>query len=430
MDFQIKFDIDLTKGQKKAYDALHKDSVKTLVLRWSRQCGKTILAEIMMIEYLCKKGAFSCYVSPTFQLGRKVYKELLSLLEGKGIVRKANSATLTIESVFGSTLQFFSMEAYQSIRGFTVSGILICDEAAYYPDLLPNGEMPWANILMPLTKARKPKVLIISTPKGRRGMFWDFCRRAESGEKGIKCITRTIYDDDLVTKREIEEIKKTLPPQAFAQEFEVKFLDDSLSFFKGFDKAFKEYVFDGMQKTYLGVDFSAKGDDKTIVTAVNESGQTMQWEVDNPSLQQRSRQIAQIINSQYDMRCCLLEGNSIGGPMIEEVIRNVDPRYKRRCSEFITTNKSKGDIIGSLAMEIDSGELFFDKGNTELYSEMGNFIIHYSKTGRPQYEARSGHDDRIMSLAIAVEARGSVPTEWSIENNNVNFIKSKNFNIS
>lgn len=116
--------------------------------------------------------------------------------------------------------------------------------------------------------------------------------------------------------------------------------------------------------------------------------------------------------------------------MIEEVVRNVDQRYKRRCKEFMTTSNSKGDIIGSLAMEIDSGELFFDKGNTELYSEMGNFIIHYSKTGRPQYEARSGHDDRIMSLAIAVEARGSVPTEYSIENNNMNFIKSKNFNIS
>lgn len=429
MAYQIKFDIDLTKGQRLAYELIHKPTTKTLVLRWSRQCGKTILAEILMIEYLCKNGLFSCYVSPTFQLGRKVYKELLTLLEGKGIIKKANSSTLTIESVFGSTLQFFSMEAYQSIRGFTVSGILICDEAAYYPDILPNGEMPWANILMPLTKARKPKILIISTPKGRRGMFWDFCKRAEEKEKGIKCLTRTIYDDDLVTPKEIEEIKKTLPPQAFAQEFEVKFLDDSLSFFKGFDKAFIEYEFDKKQKTYLGVDFSAKGEDKTIVTAVNEIGQTMQWQIDNPSLQQRCKQIAQIINSQYDMRCCLLEGNSIGSPMIEEVVRNVDQRYKRRCKEFITTSNSKGDIIGSLAMEIDSGELFFEKDNTDLYSEMGNFIIHYSKTGRPQFEARSGHDDRIMSLAIAVEARGSVPTEYSIENNNVNFIKSKSFNI-
>lgn len=426
---KINFDIQLTKGQQKAYDLLHRDTVKTLVLRWSRQCGKTILAEIMMIEYLCAKGLFSAYISPTFKLGRKVYKEVLQLLEGKGIVRKADSVNLIIESVFGSTLQFFSMEAYSSIRGFTVSGILICDEAAYYPDTLPNGEYPWANILMPLTKARKPKVLIISTPKGRRGMFWDFCQRAENKEKGIKCLTRTIYDDDLVTKREIDEIKRTLPPQAFAQEFEVKFLDDGLSFFKGFDKAYKDYVFDTRQRTYLGVDFSAKGDDRTIVTAVNELGQTRQWEVDNPSLGERSRQIAQIINSQHDMRSCLMESNSIGGPMIEMVIKNVDPRYKRRCKEFVTSNRSKGDIIGGLAMEIDSGGVIFEKGNTDLYSEMSNFVIHYTKHGRPQYEARTGHDDRIMSLAIAVEAKCSVPTEWSLDNN-VNFIKSKNFNIS
>lgn len=425
----INFDINLTKGQKKAYELIHKDTVKTLVLRWSRQCGKSVFAEIMLIEYLCKANTFSCYVSPTFQLGRKVYKELLSLLEGKGIVKKANSQTLTIESVFGSTLQFFSMESYAAIRGFTISGILICDEAAYYPDTLPNGELPWANILMPLTKARKPKVLIISTPKGRRGMFWDFWQRAEAKEKGIKCLTRTIYDDELLSEDEIAEIKATLPAAAFAQEFEVQFLDDSLSFFKGFDKCFRnDYDFNDRLQTYIGVDFSAKGEDKTIVTAVNEIGQTMQWQIDNPSLEQRCKQIAQIINSQSNMQVCLLERNSIGAPMSELVVKNVSPRYRRRCREWTTTNSSKDSIISNLAVEIDRGELVFDPDDRELFSELGNFVIHYTKTGKPQYEARNGHDDRVISLAIALEAKNSTPTEYKM-GNNINFIYSKNNTI-
>ena len=425
----IKFDINLTKGQKKAYELIHKKEVKTLVLRWSRQCGKSVFAEIMLIEYLCKQNTFSCYISPTFQLGRKVYKELLTLLEGKGVVKKANSQTLTIESVFGSTLQFFSMESYSSIRGFTISGILICDEAAYYPDTLPNGELPWANILMPLTKARKPKVLIISTPKGRRGMFWDFWQRAEKKEKGIKCLTRTIYDDELLTKGEIAEIKATLPSAAFAQEFEVQFLDDSLSFFKGFDKCFKsDYEFNDRLQTYLGVDFSAKGEDRTIVTAVNEIGQTMQWQIDNPSLEQRCKQIAQIINSQSNMQVCLLERNGIGDPMTELVVNNVSPRYRRRCREWTTTNSSKDSIISNLAVEIDRGELVFNPDDRELFSELSNFVIHYSKTGKPQYEARTGHDDRVMSLAIALEAKNSTPTEYRM-GNNINFIYSKDKTI-
>lgn len=425
----INFDINLTKGQKKAYELIHKDSVKTLVLRWSRQCGKSVFAEIMLIEYLCKSGTFSCYVSPTFQLGRKVYKELLTLLEGKGIVKKANSQTLTIESVFGSTLQFFSMESYSSIRGFTISGILICDEAAYYPDTLPNGELPWANILMPLTKARKPKVLIISTPKGRRGMFWDFWQRAENKEKGVKCLTRTIYDDELLSEDEIAEIKATLPAAAFAQEFEVQFLDDSLSFFKGFDKCFRnDYEFNDRHQTYIGVDFSSRGEDRTIVTVIDQNGAVKQTEVNDVSLEQRCRSIAQIIASQPNMRSCLLERNSIGAPMMEMVLGNLPQKYKRRCKGWDTTNTSKDGIISSLAVAIDKGELVFNPDDRELFSELGNFVIHYSKMGRPQYEARTGHDDRVMSLAIALEARESMPTEYA-PGVNINFIKSNEYII-
>lgn len=418
----INFDINLTKGQRQAYDLIHSDEVHTLVLRWSRQCGKSVFAEIMLIEYLCKPKTFNCYISPTFQLGRKVYKEIMTLLEGKDIVSKSNSSTMTIETVFGSTLQFFSIEAFQSIRGFTVSGILICDEAAYFPDTLPNGELPWGNVIFPLTKARNPKVLIISTPKGRRGMFWDFYNKAMRGNKGIKCLTRTIYDDELATPEQIAEIKAGLPLDAFRQEFEVEFLDDSLSFFKGYDKCFSDYAFDD-GPTYIGVDFSSRGDDRTVATVVNDDGQTEQFEYDDISLQERCYKIAQLINSQSDMRSCLLEGNSIGAPMTEMVMQNVAPKYRRKCKEWTTTNSSKDGIISNLAVLIQNGEVSFKSDNSQLYKELGDFVCHYSKTGKPQYEARSGHDDRVMSLAIALEARNRVPTELSL-GANVTFVKN------
>ena len=72
------------------------------------------------------------------------------------------------------------MEAYTSIRGLTINGILVLDECAYYPDMLPNGEEPWGNILMPIVKARKPKVVFISTPRGKRGILWDMYLRAKN----------------------------------------------------------------------------------------------------------------------------------------------------------------------------------------------------------------------------------------------------------
>jgi len=192
---KVNFKIKLTNGQQEAYKLAHEKDTKQLVLVWSRQSGKSVFAEIMLIENLLKKNKFSAYISPTFQLGRKVYKEIVNLLDGKGIIKKANSSTLTIETITNSTLQFYSVESYTAIRGTTVNGVLICDEAAYYPDILPNGENIWGNVIMPITKARQPLTILISTPCGKQGFFYDFYLRALNGEDGIKYLERTKYDD-------------------------------------------------------------------------------------------------------------------------------------------------------------------------------------------------------------------------------------------
>lgn len=420
----FNFDIKMTEGQRMAYDLIHRDDIRTLVLCWSRQCGKSVFAEIMLLEYmLTRPGTFSAYVSPTFSLGKKVFSEMLKLLNQTGMIRRSNAGDLTIETINDSTLKFFSIESAQSIRGHTVSGILIIDEAAYLPDALPNGEEPWANVLYPLTKARNPKVLVISTPAGRRGFFWDFWNRAEKGEKGLACLKRTIMDDDLATPEQVEDLRSSMPEAAFRQEFMVEFMDDSVSYFKGFDKCFTDTLMFNPARTYIGVDFSARGEDRTIVTCLDETGAVIQHLVDDVSLEQRSRNIAQIINSQKDMVSCYLEVNGVGAPLGEMVMKHVRPELKRRCRDFVTTNSSKEQIISRLAVEIANRAIRFEQKDRDLYGELSDFICRYTRTGKMQFEARSGHDDRVMSLAIALAARYNVPSSYAI-GQNISFIQS------
>ena len=78
------------------------------------------------------------------------------------------------------------------------------DECAYYPEVLPNGETIWGNIVMPITKAHNKtnKTLLISTPCGKQGFYYDFYNRALLKEDGIVEVSRTIYDDKLVSKEQ------------------------------------------------------------------------------------------------------------------------------------------------------------------------------------------------------------------------------------
>ena len=422
---ELNFDISLSSGQKEVYDYAHNKNTRIIVMRFSRQCGKTVIAEILLIEYLCKKNTYNAYISPTFQLGRKVYNEITKLLEGTNIIKKANATTLTIESIYGSTIQFFSVEGYQAIRGTTIKGMLVLDECAYYPDVLPNGETIWGNVVMPITKAHRNsnKILLISTPCGKQGFYYDFFNKALNKEDGIVQVTRTIYDDKLVSQEQIEEIKRTIPKLAFQQEFECQFLDSALTFFTGFEQCFKDnYTYDEHTRQYIGLDPSGVGNDETILTKINDKRQVKQYKIKG-TFDSKYEQIAQIINETRNLENILVETNGLGSPFFNELQKKINKKNKLK--EWTTTNSSKEKILSNLAVEIEQKKISFNKEDNELYSQFGTFICSLTKNRHLQLGAKSGfHDDRILSLAIALEAKN---TTKRFTRDNFRFTQSRTY---
>ena len=413
---KINFNIQLTRKQKEAYNILHNDDCQFLIARWSRQCGKTVFAEIMMIEYLCKPNTFNAYISPTFSQGKKVFAELTQLLEDTGIIKKANASDLKIESVYGSTLKFFSMESPVSIRGNTVSGLLVMDEAAFFPRELPSGEDPYYNVIFPIIKARKPKVLVISTPNGRQGMYYDLYLKAFNKEKGYKELTASIYDDDLITGEEIEELKRGYPPIAFQQEFEVEFLDNALTVFPNFANCF-DGKYDG-GRCWIGIDPSSVGSDNTIVSIINANNQVKQYKIDG-TLDEKYIKIAKIIN-EYHPVATYIENNSIGEVMANEIKKKLI--NKANFYSFTTTNESKKQYISLLAVDIANNRIHFEEDNRLLYSELSTFTFKLTKSGNVTYAAKDGyHDDTVTSLGVCLQCRQDFKASGTP---NINFINN------
>ena len=402
MENKVTFNIKRTEGQKKAYEMLHDPSIKYMVLVWSRQSGKSVFAEIACIESLCKKDKFSAYITPSYKHGKKVYEELVKLLTPSGLIKRKNGQELRLESIYGSVLQFFSGESPTAIRGNTVSDILIIDEAAYFQDVLPNGEDIWFNVIQPITKARCRKIIMISTPAGKRGFFYQHYMRALEGKEGYACMKRTIYDDSLVTMDYIEDQKQGTPEKIFAQEYECVFLDSALTFFEGFEKQFKK-TSQTYEKTWIGIDLSGDGSDETIVTKINEKDEVEQIKVTG-SLDMKYQRIADIINTSRNLQMAYIEINGLGSPMYNEIQKLV--RNQQMIKPWETTNASKEQIITNLALRIAQNRIYFDETDGDLFSQFGTFLCKFTKTKKLQFEAMAGsHDDRIMSLAIALQAK-------------------------
>lgn len=403
---ELQIDLEFTGSQQMLVDAVNDKDIKYIINNWSRQQGKTTICTVVLIKYLLHANKEIGYVTPTKSLSKKIYNAVKGMLEPQGVIKSANGQDLTIESITGSKLYFFSSEQADNIRGNSFN-YLFLDEAAFFTNDTPDNNI-WWSILFPTIKVNGEKIIMISTPNGKQGFFYEMVQKAHSTQ-GYKYIERTIYDDGLITKEDLEDIKNTIPTIAFEQEFLCKFLDDALTALQGFDKCFYEdfeYSYDLPQ--WIGIDVSGKGEDDTIMTWVNSIGQVRQEKITGDTYTEKYKKIAVNIDSTKNLSRVYIENNGIGSPMIEEIEKYTN--NKSKITEWTTTNETKQDIITLLQLLIEKRNLYFDEAEQELKSQMGTFTYKLTKTKKLTYGARDGfHDDRIMSLGIALQARKEMP---------------------
>ena len=405
-----KLNLKFTKTQEKAWRILNMANCKELVLAWSRQSGKSVFLEFCCIYFLLKKWANIGYITPQFAHSRKVYSDIIKILEPTGLIKTANASTLQIELINGNRLSFFSAESPTAIRGNSFRGLVVVDEAAFVNDTTSDGQDFFNSILMPTCKAYKPKVIYASTPLAKSGTFYTKFMRGQEGHphtdtpNKVYSIKATIYDDSLITAEEIEEIKNSIPEASFQREFMVEFMDNAMSAFTDYtDKFTLKKQIDFNQPLWIGVDFHSVGSDSTIVSLINADDDVWQIEIKG-GLDAQYRQIANILDKCKKLVIAYMESNSIGEVMLNEVKKLTKQRSK--IIEWCTTNESKEIQVGLVQTHLTKDMMHFEESNKQLKNQFDTFGYAISKTRKITYAALSGHhDDRVLSLMIAMQAK-------------------------
>ena len=406
---KIHFAINLTRTQKEIYELGRDESFKFLTIACSRQQGKTTAMMVLCTEWLLQKNVKIGYVCRTSLFAESAYADLVRILPA-ALIYKSNGTGKYIETVFGSSIRFFSAESGNSLRGQSFH-YLINDEFAFFGFEQPDGTDLWNHILSPTIKVKGRKCIFVSTPLGKNNRFYEMYLRGDDPNfPQYRSILKTIYNDGLILPEEIEDVRKSIPKLAFEQEYLCKFLDSSLTFFTGFEKCFKPLKH-SYQKTWIGVDLSANGQDATILTKVNEKNEVEQYEISG-TLDVKYQMIADIINDSKNLQMVYIENNGIGAPMINEIQKLV--KEKAKLKEWQTTNASKEQIMSKLAVLIAQKAISCDEVDRSLFSEFGTFTASYTKSGHLQFGAIAGkHDDRIMSLAIALRCKEDFDTKYT-----------------
>ena len=389
----VTFNIRLNKPQQDMLALIEKN--KFVFAAMSRQIGKSVLCKVLCTKWLLEPNKEIGYITPSLKLAKKFFNDLTGVIP-ESLLVKSNASDLILQSITGSTLYFYSAEQGNRIRGVTFD-YLVLDEAAFYKEDTGANHI-WYSILQPTIKVKGKKIVMVSTPNGQSGFWYDLIQKALKGQKGYAYIKRTIYDDSMCT--DIEEIKNSTPDLMFRQEFLCEFIAGANSFFTGYHNCYDDTMtFNWNQPLWAGIDWSSTGKDETIVTFINGLNQIIQYNIEG-DLDSKYSQIASILNK-YSLKGVYAEDNSIGSVMINELKKQM--RQKNVLKPFTTTNDSKTEIVTELALSLEKEELTYN--DLQLDRQLGAFGYSVSKTKKLTFEGKGEHDDRVMSLAMALKAK-------------------------
>lgn len=373
------------------------------IAKSKRQVGKSVTCEVLLLYFAINKaGSTSICISPTLNQSRKIYKEILKGIQNLPVYQSSNSTILEINLTNGSCIKFKSGEQRDSLRGETVNGILILDEAVFIPDEVIFTTLPFVDV------ARAP-ILMTSTPKFRDGVFYEFYTKGKNLEDGFHSYDINEYDTSiLLSKEKLEIYRQSVAPIVFQSEYLGNFIDAISTVFGDVEKLCGTTLHNANERT-MGIDWSNgaldKGGnpDETAISILNEHKE-LEF-IDSFSDKEVMETIDYIIQKikEYDVKKVVVEVNSMGATYVN-ILKKKISSLGIRCQviEFFTTNDSKREIIENLQVNCMNGTIQLLKNN-KLLLQMVSYMSEKTPTGKITYNASLGaHDDMIISLALAL----------------------------
>ena len=372
------------------------------VVKSKRQVGKSLLiiGELLYFAINNPKTVNGC-ISPTLNQSRKIYKDILNAIEKSGVVKKKNDSLLEITFINNSTILFKSAEQKDNLRGYTYTGLLCIDEAAYISDDVYG-------IVKPSTDVWRCPVLITSTPKFRLGFFFELFNKGLTGVKGITSYDFNNYDTSaLLSASALEMYRQMLPKNQFLTEYKGEFLDSDSSVFTGFKECIRERLTDDYKHLYIGIDWgNGTNNDDTVICALNERGEEIFLEYfNNKNTTEQIEYIYQyLLPFLPKIRKILCECNSLGKPLTELLRAKINKTGL--VQDWITTNDSKARLVSQLQVAFEQKQITL-MDNEKQTAELSMYEASYNmKTGNVSYNApNGGNDDIVISLMLALESK-------------------------
>lgn len=347
--------------------------------------------------------------APVYDQVRVCWQETKRAAAG---VAQFNQATMTATFPGGGSILYRSLDNPDNVRSHTADGIVIDESGDVQPDA-------WYAVLRPMLMDTNGWAWLIGTPKGRN-WYWREHQEAKERPDSIQWEVPTLgcmitpeglvrvphsLENPHIPFSEIQQLYRSMPERLFRQEVLAQFVEDTGGVFRNVLSCatgnLQEPTPERLQigTFVMGVDWG-KSNDFTVLTVMDaRTKEVVAWDRFNQIdwHVQRSRLAA--LARTWQVEVILAEYNSIGDPNIEALQREGLP-----VRPFVTTQATKAQVIEQLALDIETNQIQYPPIQV-LLDELQAMEIHRTPSGLVQYRAPDGgHDDTVISLALANEA--------------------------
>lgn len=377
----------------KAWDS----GMKRMFLVWHRRSGKDKTVVANLAKRMMERVGTYYYALPTYSQARKVVwlgadKAGFKFLDHfpKELIESVNQQEMSIKFVNGSLFQLIGADNIDRIVGTNPIGVVFSEYSLMKPDV-------W-NFISPILRENEGWAIFIMTPRGTNHA-WDLMQTVKN-DKNWFVQTLTVEDTKALSQEQLDEARNEMPQDLFKQEYYCTFIDNGLGFFRRVDEntyKMEEYQPKELAMYQLGVDL-AKYNDFTVISPFNLNDFHLQKQ-DSFNQMDYNLQKARIENAylRYNKGRIVMDSTGVGEPIFDDLNArgmNIEP--------FRFNKASRTDLLKNLQILLEQDKIKIPNDDV-LLTELKSMTYELNENGTTKICVPDGkHDDRIMSLALAV----------------------------
>lgn len=371
--------------------------IQRLILVGHRRLGKDKMVFANLPKKMMERVGTYFYFLPTYNQARKV---IWNGADGDGfrfldhfpkeIIKKTNEADMIVELTNGSILQMVGADNIDRIVGTNPIGVVFSEYSIMKPEV-------W-DFISPILAENGGWAVFVYTPRGQNHGY-KLLKMAEKNPKWHVEIlkvshTKAVKEEDLL------EQKMGMSQALYNQEYECDFTENASAVYKDLHKRtypMLEWVHNDTAMYKLGVDL-AKANDYTVITAIDLT--TFKVAPQDAFNQiDYTLQKAKIEGAfyRYNKPVVTMDSTGVGQPIVDDLINkgiNIDP--------FTFTYNSRNELLTNLQILLEQDKIKIPD-DPELLAELEAAAWDTTAQGRTRITVpEDKHDDRLMSLALAV----------------------------